>query len=359
MMFCTKRKEKKNCDYKMYDNKPCGRHLFDNEHCIFHSRDIEGKKAKFNKKFRKEFERQKKHEKEYNFRGFVFPGDISFREIEFEKDVDLNSAQFFGKADFKGGQLSGDANFKDSRFSGAAYFRGVRFSGEANFKGSQFSGSADFCDARFFGGADFGGAEFTRYANFNIKIIKEYNSFTMLNAYFYEVKGLFNIIEENKKEFKYSNRTKFLPDNFRLILGEKTAARFPVITRQIRDDMYLLKFKEKNPVLHFLWWLFADCGRSLLRWALWSTGFAFYFAFNFYLIDYAFPFAFAFNDAIQQQSLWSYIYYSVVTFTTLGFGDIIPTLEWVQRWVMAEVITGYIMLGGLISILANKLARRS
>jgi len=48
-----------------------------------------------------------------------------------------------------------------------------------------------------------------------------------------------------------------------------------------------------------------------------------------------------------------------VTFTTLGFGDIIPTLEWVQRWVMAEVVMGYVMLGGLISILANKLARRS
>ena len=28
------------------------------------------------------------------------------------------------------------------------------------------------------------------------------------------------------------------------------------------------------------------------------------------------------------------------------------------RWVMAEVILGYIMLGGLISIFANKLARR-
>jgi hypothetical protein len=28
-------------------------------------------------------------------------------------------------------------------------------------------------------------------------------------------------------------------------------------------------------------------------------------------------------------------------------------------WVMAEVIIGYVMLGGLISIFANKLARRS
>jgi hypothetical protein len=55
----------------------------------------------------------------------------------------------------------------------------------------------------------------------------------------------------------------------------------------------------------------------------------------------------------------SFIYYSIVTFTTLGFGDIYPKPGWLQFWVALEVILGYIMLGGLISILANKLARRS
>ncbi len=53
------------------------------------------------------------------------------------------------------------------------------------------------------------------------------------------------------------------------------------------------------------------------------------------------------------------IYYSVVTFTTLGFGDITPKTPEATRWVMAEVIIGYIMLGGLISIFATKVARRS
>lgn len=53
------------------------------------------------------------------------------------------------------------------------------------------------------------------------------------------------------------------------------------------------------------------------------------------------------------------IYYSVVTFTTLGFGDITPLTNEATSWVMAEVITGYVMLGGLISIFATMLARRS
>ncbi|MCH8291504.1 ion transporter [Candidatus Poribacteria bacterium] len=53
------------------------------------------------------------------------------------------------------------------------------------------------------------------------------------------------------------------------------------------------------------------------------------------------------------------MYYSVVTFTTLGFGDIVPKTAWARFFVTFEVILGYVMLGGLIGIFANKLARRS
>jgi hypothetical protein len=56
---------------------------------------------------------------------------------------------------------------------------------------------------------------------------------------------------------------------------------------------------------------------------------------------------------------FSYFYYSIVTFTTLGFGDIVPT-KWISELLVTiEVIFGYIMLGGLISIFANILARRN
>ena len=51
-------------------------------------------------------------------------------------------------------------------------------------------------------------------------------------------------------------------------------------------------------------------------------------------------------------------YYSVVTFTTLGFGDIIPKTSTAALCVTVEVILGYVMLGGLITIFASKLSRR-
>ena len=48
-------------------------------------------------------------------------------------------------------------------------------------------------------------------------------------------------------------------------------------------------------------------------------------------------------------------YFSIVTFTTLGFGDVTPLNLAAQLWISLEVIIGYIMLGGLITIFTRKL----
>ena len=54
-------------------------------------------------------------------------------------------------------------------------------------------------------------------------------------------------------------------------------------------------------------------------------------------------------------------YFVYTTFSTLGFGDINPKIGcfWGELIVMIEVFMGYLGLGGLISIFANKLARRA
>jgi voltage-gated potassium channel Kch len=60
-----------------------------------------------------------------------------------------------------------------------------------------------------------------------------------------------------------------------------------------------------------------------------------------------------------EHSTWlSPIYFSVVTLTTLGYGDVTPASVGGQLVAMAAVVTGYFMLGGLLSILSNKMARR-
>jgi hypothetical protein len=46
----------KKCQYE-YNGRLCGRPLYDSEFCIFHSSNIEEKKAAFDMAFQKEFER--------------------------------------------------------------------------------------------------------------------------------------------------------------------------------------------------------------------------------------------------------------------------------------------------------------
>ncbi len=52
-------------------------------------------------------------------------------------------------------------------------------------------------------------------------------------------------------------------------------------------------------------------------------------------------------------------YYSLVTYTTLGFGDVTADSLIGEMLVISEVIAGYFTLGLLLSILANTVARRS
>jgi hypothetical protein len=104
----------------------------------------------------------------------------------------------------------------------------------------------------------------------------------------------------------------------------------------------------------FLWWLFADCGRSLSRWAGWSFMFALVYACVYYDLGRV-----HFHVANMRYSFVTALYYSIVTFTTLGFGDIVPKTDLAALIVCSEVTLGYVMLGGLISIFSGKLSRRS
>ncbi len=134
----------------------------------------------------------------------------------------------------------------------------------------------------------------------------------------------------------------------------------PLMERCVKDQyfLYVLKYRNRaNPVFRFLfslWWILCNFGKSPAIWGFWSILFAVGYAARFYTLGEN---AFSLSDL--QWSFSTMLYYSVVTFTTLGFGDVTPTTQEAAWWVMAEVVTGYVMLGGLISIFATKLARRS
>jgi uncharacterized protein YjbI with pentapeptide repeats len=147
---------------------------------------------------------------------------------------------------------------------------------------------------------------------------------------------------------KFNQHTLFWRSSLDQMTGD------PVFSRFARDQDYIESFRARHPVAWALWALSSDCGRSMMRWLTLSSVLIIFFGFVFLLLQDNLV------VTVPREKTWfTYFYYSIVTFTTLGFGDVVPRTALGEVLVSIEVFSGYLMLGGLVSIFANKLARRS
>jgi Ion channel/Pentapeptide repeats (8 copies) len=103
--------------------------------------------------------------------------------------------------------------------------------------------------------------------------------------------------------------------------------------------------EKRNPMLALFLRLTSEYGLSLSRYLCWVGG-----------IIIAFGALYAFIPGLTSKpGMLNGLYFSVVTFTTLGYGDIIPASGWGQVLAIVEVCTGYLMGGLLVTILARRL----
>lgn len=91
-----------------------------------------------------------------------------------------------------------------------------------------------------------------------------------------------------------------------------------LVRRFIADENYLYEFKtgsRLNLYVYHLWKLTSDCGRSMSRFSACILVITLFFAavYGFVDIDYG-----------DNKTWFSSIYFSIVTLTTLGYGDVLP-----------------------------------
>ncbi|MEJ2176701.1 MAG: pentapeptide repeat-containing protein [Gammaproteobacteria bacterium] len=135
----------------------------------------------------------------------------------------------------------------------------------------------------------------------------------------------------------------------------------PIFKRDVGDQQYIDALEAKlgetfGGKIVFTLWKSIDFGRSFSRVALGACFLSVIFGAVFWvgrwkqwgLLDYS----------GSADSWFTPFYYSLLTYTTLGFCDVTPA-GWIGEFIIViEVILGYGTLGLLIAVLANKVARR-
>ncbi len=303
--------------------------------------------------------------------------------------VDFTSCTFEDAASFSGSKFDGHVSFRHVKFSNPAKFNGIVFSESVDFRFASFYRKHHFPETSFFG-TNFNGSSWFSYCAFNVMMnfdnvifndIVDFNSakFTSLISFKNAtLKHLANfrgvtIVKSGLATFLFKRRAtkfNFIPEK---IIDYSTN---PFLKRYIEDEQWVQSWREsgllQKKILYFLWCITSLCGRSIGLWSFWSLCVIIFFGMLY--SGFSCP-SFIENTVIGNFLCWigpnihigsntvnnwfSGFYFSIVTFSTLGYGDITPANGAAQFWIVLEVLIGYIMLGGLISIFANKFARRS
>ncbi len=103
---------------------------------------------------------------------------------------------------------------------------------------------------------------------------------------------------------------------------------------------------------YWFWGLTSNYGTSIIRWILWCL-----FVISFYTCFYYFTYLETDRGLTGFSRIIERFYFSVVTFTTLGFGDILPQTTFGMCLVITEVLFGNLMFWVMMTILGKKIFR--
>jgi len=317
-----------------------------------------------------------------NFSVTTFERYASFSGTTFEEGAEFWNSIFKGDVGFSGTTFDGYTGFRETIFKGDVGFSDASFKGDVGFSGTTFKEDVSFSDAIFKGDVSFSKATFEGFIDFNKNIkymdYKFEGDLDFSNTFFR--KGINIDIPSKWFKFPKAQRESFRvqrlcyekegkkDDADRMFIMERRANRRFMI-KEPKESLYnsseeenklskcikKLKFKLqlfKAYLSTFIEWLLADLtckyGTDWKRpVGLWII-----------LVLILFPILFWIGKGVEGASSWlECIYFSIVTATTLGYGDYHPTHGNYQFLAGAEAIFGTFMWAAFIAIFARKYMR--
>ncbi len=387
-------------------------------YCIFHARPEDKDVRDFNIALDDYIDKMLDR---YDFSGFVFVGDTDFsyedifglRDAVGLKNANFTEAKFWGNVNFGDVLFNGDTNFsyaefnKDALFTGALFrgnvnFSEARFHGEALFLATKFRRVANFWRTRFYRGTNFWFAEFHENANFSMAVfqgsahispefIKEEISFSfatlenvsltplgldehafidLRNAILRntqirreDIEG--HIVQEQTKDFSGAKEIYLiLKNNF------NTLGRYDDQSWAFQKEKEMERksyFKNRNYPMwtwsKFLSFLYGY-GERPERVIISATVIIVFFAFLFMNLGIITSEKVELRHNIFRlkgmcwKDFWSCLYFSVVTFTTLGYGDFRPLKGRSRSAAGLEAFIGAFMMALFVYTFARTIGGR-
>ena len=396
----------------------CGRPSYkSSKYCIFHAKLAEKEEEEFKKALKEYIEKIKENNLDYNFSEFIFIGKIDFEkefklnifkyvnfmDATFEDEVNFMDATFESSADFERVTFKSNVNFVDTTFKSHAFFDGTIFKKYVDFGGTTFEGIAGFGDVTFDDDAVFEDAIFKGDTYFGEAIFKKNVHFSWAklppgkllsltvkgrgNIFFKQTFLEHIILSLDLEKDTFIDFTNATLKNTRIKMEEidghilqeqeKTFSEAKEIYLLLKNNFHSVgKYKDES-------WAFKkekdmerkdNCHfKSLHKW-LWSCVLNGVFGYgeqpikviiSAMSIILIFTFLFMGSgisnidiERITTKNFFDCIYFSTVTFTTLGLGDFRPVEGWGRILVGTEAFIGAFMMALFVYTFARRTGGR-
>ena len=331
-----------------------------------------------------------------SFEGATFEEGASFEDATFEEDALFWRAIFKGGASFWGAIFKGRASFLGTIFKGIAWFEEARFEDDALFERATFEEDALFWRAIFKGIAWFKDATFEKGAWFEDATFKGMADFLGKRVNF-ECK-FYDELNFSNTEFRRGVFIDIPSERFKLPSAEAEACRVQRISYERegrKDDADRMFVRERralrraeveeakanvrevkalNPTSFGkkvrIWFVIKATsnyllakGRSSLEFLLadltceygtnWKRPVILWMLFVFFIFPLLY---FILGGITKVSSILDYLYFSIVTATTLGYGDLQP-IGWCKLIASTEAIFGTFMWAVFLVVFARKYMR--
>ena len=309
----------------------------------------------------------------------TFNCSVTFEEVEFNDRVEFFSAVFSTVASFQKSTFNGNADFISSIFNGNALFNGTTFN-IVRFNSSVFNSYAYFNTAVFLTTAEFDHSYFWKSASFieaNFDNIPAKSFDNIGDVYVRSLNRGAHYFFNRAGDGHFSNADHSeASDSFRNAkveyekegIYDKASRMYINEKDSIRLDMKIKKSSPTRRAWLTAWKYTSNYGENPLWFIGWVVAIVLFFAIIYMPImpDWWLSITFKeypyhdWNSGIVDGTLFNIvtaIYFSIVTFATLGFGDISPISITGKIATISEVLLGYAIFGILITMVARKMTR--